>query len=223
MMTADKRKTDAVVKPGDAQDTTPDVKLNVEADAALVERARNGDRQAFNMLIIKHKDRIYNLCFWYLNDHQEADDAAQETFIKIFNFLKTFRQDAAFSTWVHRIAINTCKNKRKSSYARFFRRQKPLDASDANGRVTQIADNGSHTVIQQPDAQLDRKETSAAIQQAISRLGEKKRTVVLLRDIQGFSYEEVAKITGMNLGTVRSTLARAREELKQQLTRVVIK
>lgn len=218
-MTADKIKTDTAGHSGGAPDATPET----TPDAGLVERARNGDRQAFNMLITKYKDRIYSLCFWYLNDHQEADDAAQETFIKIFTSLKAFRQDAAFSTWAHRIAINTCKNKRKSLYFRFSRRKKIFDEPDANGRLMEIADDGSHPATWQPDVQLDRKETGAAIQQAISRLNEKKRMVVLLRDIQGFSYEEIAKITAMNLGTVRSTLARAREELKQQLKRVIIK
>lgn len=188
-------------------------------DAVLIKRFLNGNRRAFDELVLRHKDRVYNLCYNFFEDHQEANDMAQEVFIKVFKSLKKFRQESAFSTWLYRIAINTCKNRVKSLEYRFRRWRKSLDnpgAAEENNPGMDIEDNTLNS-----SDQLEQKERSAQVRQAISTLSEGKKTVVLLRDMEGFSYEEISDITGLNIGTVRSRLARARDDLKTRLSGVL--
>lgn len=191
------------------------MRVSGDPDALLIKQVHGGDRGAFEELVRRHRDRIFNLCFWYLNDHQEADDAAQEVFIKLFQSLKTFRGESSLATWLYRITMNTCKNKTKSADFRFRRRSRSIDQQENGQRSPEIPDHAPN-----PGQQLDSRETVRMVQKAIHSLAEKRRTVILLRDIEGCAYEEIAAITGLKLGTVRSTLARAREEVKQKLIQV---
>ncbi len=200
-------------KTGPSGNKTADA--DARTDAMLVQRVQDGDRRAFDELVRRHRDRIFNLCYWSLNDYQEADDTAQDVFIKLFQSIDTFRQDAAFSTWLYRIAVNTCKNKQKSLYFRLLKKRKSIDQPDIGGRIREPDDPAAS-----PGRQLDAKESAETIHRAIQTLAKKKRTVLLLRDIEGMTYDEIAEITGLKMGTVRSTLARARDELKQKLTRI---
>ncbi len=188
---------------------------NGDPEPRLIQQARAGDRRAFDDLVRRHQDRIFNVCFWYLNDYQEADDAAQEVFIKLFQSLKTFRGESSLATWLYRITMNTCKNKSKSADFRFRRRSRSIDQQENGQRNPEIPDHAPN-----PGQQLDSRETVRMVQKAIHSLTEKKRTVILLRDIEGCAYEEIAAITGLKLGTVRSALARARAEVKQKLIQV---
>jgi RNA polymerase sigma-70 factor (ECF subfamily) len=150
-----------------------------------------------------------------LGDYHEASDCAQETFIKVFKSIKTFRFESAFSTWLYRIAVNTCKNRIKSSAYKWKKKTVSLETSNGpkNGNPYPEIVNGSPT----PVMALEKKERMMRLHKAINSLPEEQSQVVVLRDIQGLSYQEISDITGLNLGTVKSRLARGRLDLKNQL------
>jgi len=184
-------------------------------DTVLIRAVQTGDKAAFDELVLKHKDRLFNLVYWFLGDYHEANDCAQETFIKVFKSINKFRFESAFSTWLYRIAINTCKNRIKSSAYRWKKKTVSLEISNGskNGNPCSEIVNGSPT----PVMALEKKEKMMRIQKAINSLPEEQNQVVVLRDIQGLSYQDISDITGLNLGTVKSRLARGRLELKNQL------
>ena len=186
-----------------------------EEDAAIVRAFQTGNRSAFDKLVLKHKDRLFNLCYWFLGDYQEASDAAQDTFIKIFQSLKKFRFESAFSTWLYRVAVNTCKNRVKSSDFRQRRDMVRIDNPGASERTKPSVEIGDG--LRTPVAELEKKERWMLIRKAIDSLPTEQRTVVALRDIEGLSYDEIVNITGLNLGTVKSRLARARLDLRKKL------
>jgi RNA polymerase sigma-70 factor (ECF subfamily) len=188
-------------------------------DAVLIRAFREGDRAAFDSLVLKHKDRVFNLCYRLLGEYEEANDSAQETFIKVYGSLKKFRLESAFSTWLYRIAVNTCKNKLKSSAFRQKRKMVPMDNPVSDNRAQ--SGLGIQDESQSPAMELEKKERMRIIQEAINALPSEQKEVVTLRDIEGFSYEEVAQITGFNLGTVKSRLARARQDLRKKLRSVI--
>ena len=186
-----------------------------EEDRVLVRAFQTGDRTAFDALVLKHKDKLFNLCYWFLSDRQEANDSAQDTFIKVYRSLKKFRFESAFSTWLYRIAANTCKNRLKSSE---YRHKKKMVWLENPGKLehgqysTEIRDE-----TPSPMVELEKKERMMLIQKAIASLPTDQSTVVVLRDIEGLSYEEVSNITGLNFGTVKSRLSRARQKLRKKL------
>ncbi len=186
-----------------------------EEDKALIRAIQSGDRAAFDKLVLRHKDRLFNLIYRFLGDYQEANDCAQETFINVFKSLKKFRFESTFSTWLYRIAMNTCKNRLKSSAYRWDKRTVSLETSDGSTRDNPVAEivNGSPS----PVIQLEKKERMMRIQNAINSLPEKQNRVVVLRDIEGLAYQEIVDITGLNLGTVKSRLARGRLALRSKL------
>jgi len=188
-------------------------------DAALIRAFQEGDKAAFDKLVLNHKDRLFNLCYRLLGDYEEANDSAQETFIKVYRGLKKFRFESGFSTWLYRIAVNTCKNKLKSSAYRQKSKMVPLDnpvLANRSQPSREIQDESPS-----PAMELEKKERMRVIQEAIDALSPEQKQVVTLRDIEGFSYEEVAEITGFNLGTVKSRIARARQDLRKKLRSVI--
>lgn len=190
----------------------PDRSYNEDND--LIGAFQAGNKSAFDDLVRKHQDRIFNLCYWLLGDYQEANDCAQDTFIKIFRNLVKFRFESTFLTWAHRIAVNTCKNRLKSFHYRFRRKLIRRDNSGRSpGSVDAIADETGS-----PEMALEKKERRYLIRRAINALPAEKKTVVVLRDIQGLSYEEIVKITGLKPGTLKSKLARARQDLRSKLS-----
>ena len=184
-------------------------------DTVLTRAVQAGDMAAFDELVLKHKDRLFNLVYWFLGDYQDANDCAQETFIKVFKSIKKFRLESAFSTWLYRIAINTCKNRIKSSAYKWKKKTVSLEISNGSKNSNPFSEivNGSPT----PAMVLEKKERMMRIQNAINSLPEEQNQVVVLRDIQGLSYQDISDITGLNLGTVKSRLARGRLALKNQL------
>ena len=188
-------------------------------DVVLIRAFLEGDKVAFDRLVVKHKNRLFNLCYRLLGDYEEANDSAQETFIKVYRSLKKFRFESAFSTWLYRIAVNTCKNKLKSPAFRQKMKMVPMDnpiPANLNGPGREIQDESPSPAIA-----LEKKERMRVIQEAINALPPEQKEVVTLRDIEGFSYEEVAEITGLNLGTVKSRLARARLDLRKKLRSII--
>lgn len=188
-------------------------------DASLIMAFQAGDKAAFDELVLKHKDRLFNLCYRFLGDYQEANDSAQETFIKVYQSLKRFRFESTFSTWSYRIAVNTCKNKLKSLEYRYREKMFPLHNSENPGEGTHSAEIRGED--DSPMTQLEKKERLILIQKAIDSLPAKQKMIVVLRDVEGLSYEEIATSTGYRLGTVKSKLARARLELRKKLRRVI--
>jgi len=184
-----------------------------DEDKELIRSFNAGSKRAFDSLVLKYKDRVFNLCCRFLGDLEEADDSAQETFIKVYRSLKKFRFESTFSTWLYRIAVNTCKNKLSSLKYRRNRKMVRLD----NGREGERRTNTLIDESGSPEKKLEKKEREILIQQAIDSLPEDFKSVVVLRDVEGLSYEMTARITGYNIGTVKSKLSRARERLRKKL------
>ena len=190
-----------------------------DIDTERIRAVQSGDITAFDGLVHQHKDRLFNLVYRFLGDYQEADECAQEIFIKVFKSINTFRFESTFSTWLYRIAVNTCKNWLKSSRYRWKKKTAPIEnpkGSKDGNPFSEIA-NGAPG----PMTELEKKERWMRIQRAINSLPEEQNTVVVLRDIQGLSYQEISDITGLNLGTVKSKLARARLALRDKLKNMV--
>ncbi len=179
---------------------------------------------AFNRLVLKYRDVVFNLCYRLLGDYDEANDCAQETFIKVFKKLGSFKFRSSFSTWLYRIAVNTCKNNLSSLKYRISRRTVSLDtglnpgnsSAEYSRDIIDVPDNTSD-----PALVYEKKEKEMLIQNAINSLNSKEKILVVLRDIEGKSYEEIAEITGIRIGTVRSALARARHELRDKLRGII--
>lgn len=185
-------------------------------DIRLVELARSGDRIAFDRIVLKYRGRIVTLCVRLLGDFQEGEDAAQETFVKAYRGLGRFKGEAGLSTWLYRIAVNTCRNHGRSWWNRLWRSAYHLDKSsvDDDGSVQQ-RELGDTRMM--PSNDLERKLLSEALNKAIGKLPLIHRELVILRDIDGRSYEEIETITGIAQGTVKSRLARARSTLQREL------
>jgi RNA polymerase sigma-70 factor (ECF subfamily) len=188
-----------------------------DPDAAFVRAVQAGDMAAFDHLVIKHKDKLFNMVYWLLGDYQEANDCAQEIFIKVFKSIKKFRFQSSFSTWLYRIAINTCKNRLRSSAFRWKNKTVSLEnpESSKQGNRSYEIQNDSPS----PANELEKKERLMMIQKTINALPEEQNRVIVLRDIQGLSYQEIVNVTGLNLGTVKSRLARARMALRKKLNK----
>ena len=188
-------------------------------DALLIEAFQRGDKKAFDELVIRHKDRIFNLCYRFLGDYEEANDSAQEAFVKAYGSLNTFRLESAFSTWLYRIAVNACKNKLGSAAYRAKRKTVSLDnpGNSEDGPLPMEIQNGTPS----PLARMEEKEKKALVQRALDTLPTEFKMVVTLRDVEGLSYEEIAEVTRLNLGTVKSRIARARTDLRNKLRGVL--
>jgi RNA polymerase sigma-70 factor (ECF subfamily) len=181
-----------------------------EEDREWISAFRAGREEGFNRLVLKHKDRIYSLCCRMLADRDEAEDTAQETFVRVFHGLKGFRMESRFSTWLYRIAVNACKNKLDSRAYRERRGRAPLEAAD-------VGDGEGHAGTPSPAEELEAKGRRDRIESAIARLPEDQRVLVVLRDVEGRSYEEIAEGMGLNPGTLKSRLNRARAQLQEWL------
>jgi RNA polymerase sigma-70 factor (ECF subfamily) len=181
----------------------------------LAESFLSGDRSAFDKLIRLHQARVFNLCYRFIGDYDDADDCAQEVFIKVYRSLGRFRFESSFSTWLYRVTVNACKNRLKSLDYRLKSRRIRIEMSkdpDTAARSADISDNPNTPAIE-----LIRKEIDLLIQRAVDALPVDQKTVVVLRDFDGRPYEEIAEITGLPLGTVKSKLSRARLKLSEAL------
>ena len=185
----------------------------------LVRRLKARDEDAFREMVRTYQEQVYNLVFRMLGNHEEAEDLSQDVFVTVFKSIDRFRGDSKLSTWLYRIAANQCKNRYKYLARRQFHAAKPLDElseRDAAGR-----DGGPvmslQAQISEPDKIVEGKRLEEAIQREIAALDDEQRLLVVLRDIQGLSYQEMAVITELPEGTVKSRLHRARRNLKKQL------
>lgn len=183
-----------------------------DADLLLVERVRNGDKHAFELLMEKYRRKIGRLLSRMVRDPEEVEDIAQETFIKAYRALPQFRADAAFYTWLYRIAVNTAKNYLAA------RNRNMLTVSDVMGEDEEGGEERyAAPDIDTPDAQLLSKQIAYAVNEAVEALPEELRTAITLREIEGMSYEDIATFMGCPIGTVRSRIFRAREAIAAKL------
>jgi RNA polymerase sigma-70 factor (ECF subfamily) len=174
------------------------------------------DKNAFDELILLRKKMVFNLCYRFLGNYEDADDCAQEVFLKVYRSLKKFRFESNFSTWLYRITVNTCKNKLNSlDYRLRFKKMRINNSRPKEEDVPQGVEVGDERYS--PESSLKRKEISQLIQEAVNSLPTPHKMVVVLRDMEGRSYEEIVDITGYKLGTVKSKLSRARQELRERL------
>lgn len=176
-------------------------------DNRLLTEFKSGNRAAFGELVRKYQDRICNLCRHMLADPDEADDAAQDTFVKAFQGLKGFSPNSTFYTWLYRIAVNTCLDyQRKFSLRTLFF---PPGKEEHLNIIPSAAPS--------PEAACADRQSMHALGVALHRLSKKLRTVIVLKELEGLSYEEIAEVLDVSVGTVKSRISRAREELKKYM------
>ena len=180
----------------------------------LVRRLRARDEAAFRELVSEHRDRIYNLTLRMLGNKAEAEDVAQEVFITVFKTIDSFREEAKFSTWLYRVAVNHCKNRIKYLARRHDRSKDELDEN-----AGAVAEAGPPGPMRRPDRAVEGAQMEVVLQEAIASLDEDHRVVVVLREIEDLSIEEICEITGLPDGTVKSRLHRARLALRKKITR----
>ena len=180
-------------------------------DQKLVERVQQGDKRAFDLLVQKYQHKVMNLITRYVRNPAEAQDVAQEAFIKAYRALATFRGESAFYTWLYRIAVNTAKNHLTS-----MGRRPP--ASDVDAQDAEFYDGGEamHEVAN-PEREALSDEIREEIFAAFEDLPEELRTAIRLREFEGLSYEEIAEVMACPVGTVRSRIFRARETIDKRL------
>ncbi len=180
-------------------------------DAELVKRVQAGDNRAFDILVLKYQNKIVNLVLRYVHDHHTALDVAQEAFIKAYRALTHFRGESAFYTWLYRIAINTAKNYLVAQGRRVAEGEIEVIDAEQFGGESALKDYAS------PEHEALSDEIQAAIAQAIAQLPEDLRTAIILRELEGLSYAEIARAMDCPIGTVRSRIFRAREAIDRGL------
>ena len=182
-----------------------------EDDLLLVRRVQSGDKRAFDVLVLRYQGKVLKLVMRYVRDAMEAEDVAQEAFIKAYRALPGFRGDSAFYTWLYRIVINTAKNTLVSA------KRRPLDYnldspdSEQSGLLSRLTDGET------PEQLLLSDEIRRTVEAVMSELPEELRTAIVLRELDGLSYEEIASAVDCPVGTVRSRIFRAREAIDKTL------
>ncbi len=187
------------------------------AERTLLRRLRDRDERAFRELLDAHRDRVFNITYRMLGNRAEAEDVAQEVFITVFKTIDSFREESKFSTWLYRVTVNHCKNRIKYLARRHDRDRDELDetSQQQNGAVA------GPPRAAQPDRAVEGAQMEALLQDAIAGLDDDHRVVVVLRDVEDLSIEEICEITGLPDGTVKSRLHRARLALRKKLQRHV--
>jgi len=183
-----------------------------EIDQQLVERAQHGDKRAFELLVSKYQRKLGRLLSRYVRDPGELEDVTQEAFIKAYRALTSFRGDSAFYTWLYRIGINTAKNYLVSA----GRRTPTLSNYDAE-EAENVDDSDQLRDLNTPENVLMSKQIAQTVNQSMDRLPEELKAAITLREIEGMSYEDIAKVMDCPIGTVRSRIFRAREAIAEQL------
>lgn len=183
-----------------------------EIDQQLVERVQNGDKHAFDLLVAKYQRKLTRLLSQFVRDPAEVEDVTQEAFIKAYRALPAFRGDSAFYTWLYRIGINTAKNYLVSQGRKASTLQ-GIDTEDAEN----FEEGGILREMDTPESELMSKQIAQTVNQTLEQLPEELRTAIVLREIEGLSYDEIAKIMECPIGTVRSRIFRAREAISEEL------
>jgi len=188
---------------------------NESTDAKLVKRVQKGDKGAFDLLVLKYQHKIVNLVMRYVRDPEQALDITQEAFIKAYRALPRFRGDSAFYTWLYRIAVNTAKNHLAAQ------RRRPMDVELDLQDPEQYDLHARLKETDTPEAVTQSQELQRAVEKAIAALPDDLRTAIILRELDGMSYEEIAVTMECPIGTVRSRIFRAREAIDDKLKPLV--
>lgn len=183
---------------------------NKEIDLGLVKRAKSGDYQAFDLLVLKYQSRLISTAFKFVKDVQIAEDVVQDSFIKAYKALESFREDSSFYTWIYRITVNTSKNFLVSK-----KRKSELLNSD-------LSDEASYEIepleTYSPEDLLQATQLQKVITETFDQLGEDTRTALTLRELDGLSYEQIAEVVNCPVGTVRSRIFRGREVIDEAIS-----
>ena len=178
----------------------------------LIEESRKGNVDAFEELIRDYKKSAYNIALRVLRNVEDAEDASQEALIKIFKSINNFNMESTFKVWMYRIVVNTCIDFRRKKYINTVSIDETIDLGSGREIQREIADDSYN-----PDALIDRNFNTQLVNDAINKMEDDFKTIIILRDIKGFSYDEISEILSCNLGTVKSRLSRARKNLKELL------
>ena len=192
----------------------PRMSVLSDKEARFIAALRRRDERAFTILVTRYEDRVFNLIYRMLNNREEARDVAQDVFVSIFEKIDSYRGDAKISTWVYRVAANHAKNRVKYLARRHDRKRdnfEDMHVQPTEGRIS--------AAIPRPDQAAEATELSEFLQRTLATLDEEQRLVIVLRDIEGHSYDVISQITGLNLGTVKSRLHRGRLKMKEALER----
>ncbi|MDD3270064.1 MAG: sigma-70 family RNA polymerase sigma factor [Syntrophomonadaceae bacterium] len=178
----------------------------------LVKKSLQGDLEAFEELVLKYQNKVYSLSYRYMGNEEDAYDSAQEAFLKVFRSLRSFKGNSSFGTWIFRVTSNVCLDelRRKKRKPIPLSLDEPLATWNGNEVEKEIADP-KPTV----DILYEEKERSQYIQHLLDQLKPEFKAVIILRDIQGLNYEEIAEILNCSLGTVKSRISRARNEMRR--------
>ncbi len=182
------------------------------SEKELVRLLKEGDRDAFNQLISEYQNKVINIAYGMLSDTDDALDASQEVFIKVFKGIGTFKEDSSLSTWIYRICANICKDFLRKRM-RTGKTVSIYGSDDEDNNVMQIADSAST-----PEELSEQTELQSLIRKAMNELGEEARTVLVLCDIEGMSYDEISRILKTPVGTVKSRINRARVALRKKIS-----
>lgn len=186
-----------------------------QSDLELVRRAQRGERGAFDLLVLRYQHKVVKLVARLLRDRTEAEDVAQEAFVKAYRALGSFRGDSAFYTWLYRIAVNTARNTLAS------RQRRPLQYEAGLSEGEQAAVDSRMRHVDTPEANALSDEIHETVNRAIGDLPEDLRTAIVLREVEGLSYEEIAAAMDCPVGTVRSRIFRAREAIDRILSPLI--
>ncbi len=184
-----------------------------EIDQQLVERVQQGDKRAFDLLVVKYQRKLARLLSQLIRDPVEVEDIAQETFIKAYRALPSFRGDSAFYTWLYRIGINTAKNFLVSQ----GRKVPTIEGNFDNEDAENFEEAAKYKEVSTPESELMSKQVAQTVNKTLDSLPEELRTAIVLREIEGLSYEDIALMMGCPIGTVRSRIFRAREAIAEKL------
>ena len=185
--------------------------ISQKNEASLLKRAKNGDKDAFNLMVIKYQPRIMSVLYGFLKTHSDAEDLTQQTFIKAWTNLEKFRGDSSFYTWIYRIAINTAKN---------YFSNKSRGAETYNEDLLDNALSDMSLNSDNPETLLEAEEMKDAINQAFQNLPDEIRSTLSLREYDGLSYEEIAKVQNCPIGTVRSRIFKGRELINETFSKL---
>jgi len=192
----------------------PEVIVNQDNDREIVLAIQhNTDRDAFEKLLDRYQDKVYQFCFRFTGNREDAADCSQEIFIKLYQRIRQFNHKSKFSTWLYRIMINTCQDMVKSKSYKYSKQSVEIGQPETDNAGIQIPAPESSD----PEKTMQHKEIQLWFQKTLMKLREMQRIVLIMRDVEGKSYEEIARATSLNIGTVRSTLARARYFMAEQL------
>lgn len=181
----------------------------------MVSRCLGGDTEAFRAIVERYQERVYNVAFRMTGNHEDSLDLAQDSFIRVFRALSGFKADSSLGTWIHRIAHNVVIDELRK------RRRRPIVAMSTDTVLS--TDDGEHTLEwsasldDTPEEQLLRAERKREIEHALQSVSSEHRAVLVMRDIEGLPYEEIAAVLGLQIGTVKSRLSRARLALREKL------